>query len=69
MPADKETASGRTGGKKRKLQMQGKWKGVDPVVFFKDTTIISRIKTFYGIDESFMLHGQLVTRNSDANHA
>ncbi|KAJ0096750.1 hypothetical protein Patl1_28232 [Pistacia atlantica] len=47
VPVDKETGSGRT-GEKRKLQMQGKWKGVDPVVFFKDETIISSIQTFYG---------------------
>ncbi|KAL0543244.1 hypothetical protein IC582_018334 [Cucumis melo] len=53
---------------KRKLQIQGKWKGVDPVVLFKDETVIDSIKTFYGIDESFPLVGQLVTRNSDTNH-
>ncbi|XP_044484350.1 RNA cytosine-C(5)-methyltransferase NSUN2-like isoform X2 [Mangifera indica] len=67
MHFDKETDSGRIGAK-RKLQVQGKWKGVDPVVFFKDETIISSIKTFYGINESFMLNDHLVTRNSDAKH-
>jgi multisite-specific tRNA:(cytosine-C5)-methyltransferase len=50
------------------LQIQGKWKGVDPVVFFKDEAIINSIKTFYGIDESFPLNGHLVTRNNDTNH-
>lgn len=56
----------KTGGKRK--QLQGKWKGVDPVVFFKDETVINAIKTFYGIDESFPFNGHLVTRNSDTNH-
>lgn len=58
----------RTAGTKRKKQMQGKWKGVDPVVFFKDEIIMNSIKTFYGIDESFALKGHLITRNNDPNH-
>ena len=53
---------------KRKLQIQGKWKGVDPVVLFKDETVIDSIKTFYGINEAFPLFGHLVTRNTDTNH-
>ncbi|KAI4317290.1 hypothetical protein L6164_025171 [Bauhinia variegata] len=53
---------------KRKLQIQGKWRGVDPVVFFKDEVIINSIKAFYGIDESFPFNGHLVTRNNDARH-
>ncbi|KAK5843400.1 hypothetical protein PVK06_005856 [Gossypium arboreum] len=65
--ADKKTDSAKT-GEKRKLQIQSKWKGVDPVLFFQDETIINSIKTFYGIDESFPFTGHLVTRNKDANH-
>nr|KJB18229.1 hypothetical protein B456_003G041000 [Gossypium raimondii] len=65
--ADKKTDSAKT-GEKRKLQIQGKWKGVDPVLFFQDETIINSIKAFYGIDESFPFTGHLVTRNKDANH-
>jgi multisite-specific tRNA:(cytosine-C5)-methyltransferase len=53
---------------KRKLQKQGKWKGVDPVVFFKEEAIIKSIKAFYGIDEQFPLDGHLVTRNSDTSN-
>ncbi|KAF5749781.1 tRNA (cytosine(34)-C(5))-methyltransferase [Tripterygium wilfordii] len=53
---------------KRKLQIQGKWKGVDPVIFFKDEAIINSIKTFYGIDESFPLNDHLISRNMDNNH-
>ncbi|XP_025639432.1 uncharacterized protein [Arachis hypogaea] len=53
---------------KRKLQIQGKWRGVDPVVFFKSEAIVNNIKDFYGIDEHFPFDGHLVTRNEDASH-
>ncbi|THF97559.1 hypothetical protein TEA_013458 [Camellia sinensis var. sinensis] len=66
-PVDKETGIEKVGGK-RKLQSQGKWKGVDPVVFFSNNDIVDSITTFYGIDESFPFSGHLVTRNSDTNH-
>ncbi|GMH25307.1 hypothetical protein Nepgr_027150 [Nepenthes gracilis] len=55
-------------GDKTKLQIQGRWRGVDPVILFKDETIINHIKAFYGIDDSFPLYGHLVTRNNDNNH-
>lgn len=54
-------------GVKRKLQNQGKWKGIDPVILFNDEAVISSIKAFYGINDSFPLHGHLVSRNSDTN--
>ncbi|KAM7529315.1 hypothetical protein LguiB_032725 [Lonicera macranthoides] len=66
-PGDTETASKTVRGK-RKLQMQGKWKGVDPVVFFRDETVVGGIKSFYGIEESFPFSGNLITRNPDTNH-
>ncbi|XP_052188325.1 uncharacterized protein LOC127798767 [Diospyros lotus] len=66
-PVDGETGSKVVGGK-RKLQTQGKWRGVDPVVFYTNNAIVDSIKTFYGIDESFPFNGHLVTRNSDTNH-
>lgn len=53
---------------KRKLQIQGKWRGVDPVIFFKDESIIKSIEAFYGIDKQFPLDGHLVTRNSDTSN-
>lgn len=53
---------------KGKLQMQGKWRGIDPVVFFEDGTSIDNIKCFYGISQSFQLDGHLVCRNHDVNH-
>ncbi|RAL45797.1 hypothetical protein DM860_009661 [Cuscuta australis] len=53
---------------KRKLQIQGRWKGVDPVIFYREEEIVSKIKDFYGIKESFPFDGHLITRNSDTNH-
>uniref|UniRef100_A0A803KW44 SAM-dependent MTase RsmB/NOP-type domain-containing protein n=1 Tax=Chenopodium quinoa TaxID=63459 RepID=A0A803KW44_CHEQI len=64
---DKEETSPKNVGKKRKLQTQGKWKGVDPVILFKDETVINSIKAFYGIDDSFPLNGHVVTRNNDTD--
>ncbi|CAL1385339.1 unnamed protein product [Linum trigynum] len=52
----------------RKLQMQGRWKGVDPVLFFNDEATINSIIEFYGIGESFPFKGHLISRNSDDNH-
>lgn len=53
---------------KENQQIQGKWRGVDPVVFFRDEKIINSVRSFYGISDLFPLDGHLVTRNSDANH-
>lgn len=66
-PADLETGPEVARGK-RKLQVQGKWRGVDPVVFFRSDTIVNGIKAFYGIEDSFPFSDHLVTRNSDTNH-
>ncbi|KAM7261558.1 hypothetical protein ACFE04_020635 [Oxalis oulophora] len=66
-PDEKKADTEKVGGK-RKLQTQGKWKGVDPVVFFKDETVINSIKTFYGIDDNFPFEGHLITRNAETNH-
>ncbi|KAL2905759.1 Multisite-specific tRNA:(cytosine-C(5))-methyltransferase [Bienertia sinuspersici] len=54
-------------GVKRKLHVQGKWKGIDPVILFREEIVINSIKGFYGIDDSFPLDGHLVTRNSDTD--
>ncbi|XP_057864742.2 multisite-specific tRNA:(cytosine-C(5))-methyltransferase trm4b isoform X2 [Cryptomeria japonica] len=54
--------------KKGKIQQQGRWRGVDPVLLLTDEKAINSIVTFYGIDESFPLVGHLVTRNSDTVH-
>lgn len=61
------TGSSNVGGK-RKLQIQGKWIGVDPVIFYNDEAIMSKIKEFYGIQDSIPFSGHLVTRNSDTSH-
>lgn len=62
--APSEENDGKAGGK-RKLQIQGKWRGVDPVVFFRDEDVVNSIKNFYGIVDSFPLSDHLVTRNSE----
>lgn len=50
---------------KQKCQSQGKWRGVDPVIFFDDDATVSSIRNFYGISNAFPFDGHLVTRNSD----
>lgn len=52
--------------KRKKLPMQGNWRGVDPVVFFTDETIINSIISFYGVCEDFPLAGHLVVRNDES---
>ncbi|CAH9084943.1 unnamed protein product [Cuscuta europaea] len=53
---------------KRKLQVQGRWRGVDPVIFYREEEVVGKIKDFYGIKESFPFDGHLITRNADMNH-
>ena len=53
---------------RRRQQNQGRWRGVDPVIFFKDEVTIKSIVSFYGIKDSFPLGGHLVTRNPDTSH-
>ncbi|CAN6479939.1 unnamed protein product [Victoria cruziana] len=65
---DGMTDLNRGGVGRGKLQIQGKWRGVDPVVFFMDDNIINNLRDFYGIDKSLPFHGQLVTRNDDVHH-
>ncbi|XP_047329348.1 RNA cytosine-C(5)-methyltransferase NSUN2 [Impatiens glandulifera] len=63
---DKESAPKLVTGK-RKLQIQGKWRGVDPVVFFTKPDVVDTIKTFYGISDAFPFKGHLISRNIDFN--
>lgn len=67
-PLPVETADAKTAPGKRKLQMQGRWRGVDPVIFYKDETVVGNIMEFYGIKESLPFKGHLITRNSDTSH-
>lgn len=48
-----------------KVQQQGNWKGVDPVLFLRDEAIINSIITFYGIKETLPLCEHLITRSED----
>ncbi|KAL5201391.1 hypothetical protein ABZP36_035745 [Zizania latifolia] len=64
-----EAENGQAGTRdQRKPQNQGRWRGVDPVIFFKDEATIRSIVSFYGMKDTFPLEGRLVTRNPDANH-
>ncbi|OIT32694.1 PREDICTED: tRNA (cytosine(34)-C(5))-methyltransferase-like isoform X1 [Nicotiana attenuata] len=67
-PSTDTRAEPETNRGKRKLQMQGKWRGVDPVIFYKEEAVVGKIKDFYGIKDSFPFEGHLITRNSDMNH-
>lgn len=67
-PLPDEKADAKTVGGKRKLQMQGRWRGVDPVIFYKDETVVGKITEFYGIKESLPIEGHLITRNDDMSH-
>ncbi|NP_001346661.1 uncharacterized protein LOC100272508 [Zea mays] len=64
-----EAAKGQAGTRdRRRQQNQGRWRGVDPVIFFKDEVTVKSIVSFYGITDSFPLEGHLVTRNPDTSH-
>ncbi|KAG8087340.1 hypothetical protein GUJ93_ZPchr0010g10498 [Zizania palustris] len=65
-----ENGEAESGDRMKKLQSKNsKWKGVDPVLFFKDLTVIKNIVSFFGINESFQLEGHLVTRSADTDNA
>ncbi|KAL6656177.1 hypothetical protein ACP70R_007003 [Stipagrostis hirtigluma subsp. patula] len=64
-----EAENGQAGTRdRRRPQHQGRWRGVDPVIFFKDEVTVRSIVSFYGIKDSFPLDGHLITRNPDASH-
>lgn len=63
-----EAEKGKAGTRDRRQQNQGRWRGVDPVVFFKDEMTVKSIVSFYGIKDTFPLEGHLVTRNPDTSH-
>ncbi|OIT35727.1 hypothetical protein A4A49_16127 [Nicotiana attenuata] len=48
-PSTDTRAEPETNRGKRKLQMQGKWRGVDPVIFYKEEAVVGKIKDFYAI--------------------
>ncbi|KAH7446790.1 hypothetical protein KP509_01G076100 [Ceratopteris richardii] len=48
-------------------QQQGNWKGVDPVFFLNDQSLIDSIVSFYGIKDTFTLRGHLITRSEDTS--
>jgi hypothetical protein len=50
-----------------RFQRQGRWRGVDPVLFLEDEKVIGSLVAFYGIKETFPLSGHLVTRSEDSS--
>jgi hypothetical protein len=66
-PGDVEYSQTKSGdiSHRTKLNDQDKWKGIDPVLFFKDHAVIKNIVSFFGIEDSFSLEGRLVTRSTD----
>ncbi|KAH9558782.1 hypothetical protein CY35_06G025200 [Sphagnum magellanicum] len=60
------TANQRVTGSR--FQRQGRWRGVDPVLFLEDEKVIGSLVAFYGIKETFPLSGHLVTRSEDSSH-
>ncbi|KAG0558875.1 hypothetical protein KC19_10G061000 [Ceratodon purpureus] len=48
-----------------RAQRQGRWKGVDPVLFLEDENIIRSLVDFYGIKETFPVHQHFVVRSED----
>ncbi|XP_055810969.1 uncharacterized protein LOC129880797 [Solanum dulcamara] len=53
---------------RRRIQMQGRWRGIDPIIFYREEAAVGQIKAFYGIKESFPFKGHLIVRNTDINH-
>ncbi|CAO2207079.1 unnamed protein product [Urochloa humidicola] len=62
---DVESGREESGDRMKRMQKQSRWKGVDPVLFFKDEVVMKSIRSFFGIKESFSLEGHLVTRSTD----
>ncbi|VFQ99785.1 unnamed protein product [Cuscuta campestris] len=67
-PSNYTSVSPKMAGRKRKLQTQGKRRGVDPVIFYRENEVTNKIRDFYGIKETFPFDGHLITRNSDVNN-
>ncbi|KAG6543266.1 hypothetical protein Mapa_015180 [Marchantia paleacea] len=55
------------GREEKRIQQQGRWKGVDPVLFLEDEQVIESLISYYGIQDSFPLRGQLITRSEDVS--
>eukprot|EP00850_Spirogloea_muscicola_P015329 SM000116S24250 [mRNA] locus=s116:328674:336186:+ [translate_table: standard] len=49
----------------RRIQQQGRWKGVDPVLFLEDGEVLANLISYYGILDTLPLKGRLVCRSDD----
>ena len=63
--AGKKGGGGGGGGNVRRIQQQGRHRGVDPVLFLRQEDVVSSLEQYYGIGAAFQLRGQLVTRSAD----
>lgn len=52
----------------RRVQQQGRWRGVDPVLILKDEGVLNSIESYYGMSPS-STRGHLVTRSEDIARA
>mmetsp|Transcript_15201 Transcript_15201/g.36163 ORF Transcript_15201/g.36163 Transcript_15201/m.36163 type:complete len:1022 (+) Transcript_15201:100-3165(+) len=60
---------GARGGGGRNREGGGKWEGMDPILPVSDPEILDSIYDFYGLQESFPLRTQLITRSVDVARA
>eukprot|EP00271_Cylindrocystis_brebissonii_P018703 TRINITY_DN5426_c0_g2_i1.p1 TRINITY_DN5426_c0_g2~~TRINITY_DN5426_c0_g2_i1.p1 ORF type:complete len:1077 (+),score=238.17 TRINITY_DN5426_c0_g2_i1:140-3370(+) len=59
-----EGGQGGAPGDSKRYQQQGRWRGVDPVIFLTDEGILTSLEDYYGLPRSF-LETHLVTRSDD----
>eukprot|EP00898_Chlorokybus_atmophyticus_P000654 jgi/Chlat1/158/Chrsp1S03099 len=69
-PQSHAAGNGRGGGQRqkdgeRRVQRQGRWKGVDPVIIVQDKELVQSMIDFYGFKPEFPLHTNLISRNED----
>ncbi|CAI5524539.1 unnamed protein product, partial [Closterium sp. Naga37s-1] len=53
----------------QRRQQQGRWRGVDPVLFLSDEPTIASVEAFYGILPAFPLRSQLIVRSEAPSHS
>ncbi|CAI5967292.1 unnamed protein product, partial [Closterium sp. NIES-65] len=53
----------------QRRQQQGRWRGVDPVLFLSDEPTITSVEAFYGILPAFPLRSQLIVRSEAPSHS
>ncbi|GAQ87913.1 S-adenosyl-L-methionine-dependent methyltransferases superfamily protein [Klebsormidium nitens] len=49
----------------RRIQQQGRWRGVDPVLELDNKEVLDSLGSYYGFKEEFAYQTQLITRSDD----